>query len=339
MNASGKTSLLLAALCCFVGCTKTIEINRYPSFYTPDLKSLAVLPFSNDTLNDRAGQYISDQLTKALRANGTYKVLDPRELSAKLGAEELKKLPPADVQSAAELIGRLDNTQAFIIGTTTTFTSARYSYARPYGGYGYGYPYGYGMRGGGFGRRGYGRRGYLYDQYWNYPIEYGSQNQGRAAAQAKLVVIAEGKIVSETAVHVGHSVISEGDPPYRTPDECLIEASKRAVDKLVGRFAIVPIRVKVPLDKALKISADRSGIRAVVSLPPQCDRNPFRLEVTEAGQSDPLLHKEFIWSNRHSRREIVFTEQELLPSPVGRTFVITLYSNTKRIKSLKTTIK
>jgi hypothetical protein len=337
MNAPGKTSLFLAALCCFVGCTKTIEINRYPSFYTPDLKSLAVLPFDNDTLNDRAGQFMSEQLVKALRANGTYKVLDPRELSAKLGAEELKKLPPADVQSAAELIGRLDNTQAFIIGTTTTFTSARYSYARPYGGYGYGYRYG--MLGGGYGRRSYGRRGYLYDPYWNYPIDYGSQNQGRAAVRAKLVVISEGKIVSETAVNVGHSVISEGDPPYKTPDECLIEASRRAVDKLVGRFAIVPRRVKIPLDKALKISADSSGIRAVVALPPQCDRNPFRLEVTESGQSDPLLHKEFIWSNRHSRREIVITEQELPPSPVGRSFVITLYSNDKRIKSLKTTIK
>ena len=93
MYAAGKTSLLLTAVCCFMGCTKTIEISHYPTFYTTDLQSIAVLPFDNDTLDVRAGQYLAERLANSLRENGTYKIAGPRELAARLGAEQLKNYP------------------------------------------------------------------------------------------------------------------------------------------------------------------------------------------------------------------------------------------------------
>ena len=331
MYAAGKTLLLLAVTCCFIGigCTKTIEISQYPSFYTPDLRSVAILPFDNDTLNASAGQYLTEQLTRSLRANGTYKVAGPRELTVSLGAEELKNLPSGDKQAAAELIGRLDDTQAFIIGTVTAFTSARYNYPWRNRGYGFGYGYGYG----------YGYRRYMYDPYWDYPINYATHNEGRVRVRATLVLVSDGVIVSETPMHAGDTVFSEGDPPYRTPDECLVEAARRVVDKLIGRFAIVRRRVKVPLDKALKITANDEGLRAVVSLPPECNGNPFRLEVIEAGQSEVMFAREFVWSNRQKEYELVITPRELAQSPTGRTFVITLYSDSEPIRSRKITIK
>ena len=331
MYAAGRTSLLVSVICCFIGCTKTIEINRYPSFYTPDLQSIAVLPFDNDTLNARAGQYLAERLAASLRANGTYKVTGPRDLAASLGPKELEKLPRADKQAAAELIGRLDNTRAFIIGTVTTFTSARYAYRQRNIGFGYGFGYGYGY--------GYGYNRYMSDPYWYHPINYGAHNEGRVGARVNMVLISDGAIVSETAMHVGKTVCSDGDPPYRTPDECLVEATRRVVDKLIGRFAIVRRRVKVPLDKALQITADSEGVRIVVSLPPQCHGNPFRLEVIESGHTDVLVHREFVWSNRQREYELVVTQRQLAESPTGRTFVITLYSDYEPIKSQKTTIK
>jgi len=342
MCTAGKTSLLLTAVCCFMGCTKTIEISHYPEFYTADLRSVAVLPFDNDTLNVRAGQYLTERLAKSLRANGTYKIADPRQLANRLGAEQLKKLPPSDKQAAAGLIGNLGDTQAFIIGTVTTFTSARYAYTSAR------YTY---RR---WWNRGYGYRWYAYDPYLYYPVRYYSHNEGRVRARASLVIISDGSIVSETAVSVGKAVFSDGDPPNMTPDECLVKAARRVVDRLVDRFAVVRRRIKVPLDKALRTAdgrdggkwrlADRfdansEGIHVVVSLPPECHKNQFRLEVIETGRTEVLIHREFVWSNRRKEYELVITPRQLGESPAGRTFVITLYSDPEPIRSRKITIK
>jgi hypothetical protein len=334
MYTTGKTSLLLAAVCCFTGCTKTIEISHYPSFYTTGLKSVAVLPFDNDTLNVRAGQYVTERLVKSLRINGTYKIAGPNQLAARLGVEQLKKLPAFDRQAAARLIGKLENTQAFIIGTVTTFTSAGYNYR--WRSRGYGYPW------------------YVYDPYWRYPTNYYTHNEGRVRAHVSMVLISNGSIVSETPVRLSKTVFSDGDPPYMTSDECLVEAARHIVDRIVDRFAIVRRRVKVPLGKALRTAdgrdggklqltdrfdADSKGIHAVVSLPPACNGNRFRLEVIKAGRSEVLVHNEFVWSNRQKEYEFVFTPRELGESPAGQTFVITLYSEFEPIKSQKITIK
>ena len=338
MYTAGKTSLLLIAVCCLAGCTRTIEINHYPSFYTSDLQSIAVLPFDNDTLDARAGDYLAERLAKSMRTNGTYKITGPRELADRLGAERLKKLPPSDSSAAAEFLGELDGIQGFITGTVTTFTSAGYTHRWP------------GRAYGAYGAYGYSR--YVHDPYMYYPINYYSHNEGRVRAHVSFVLVSDGSIVSE--IHAGKTVFSDGDPPRMTPEECLIEAVRRVVNRLVNRFAIVRKRVKIPLGKALRTAdgrdgdkwrttdrfdADSEGIHAVVSLPPECNRNQFRLEVIEAGRTEVLIRREFVWSDRRGEYELVFTPRELGDSPSGRTFVITLYSDSEQIRSRKITIE
>ena len=61
------------------GCTKEITIIQYPPFWTPDLKSIAVLPLKYR--NRQIGEALADQLANSLRATGTYRVFNPTEVA------------------------------------------------------------------------------------------------------------------------------------------------------------------------------------------------------------------------------------------------------------------
>jgi len=331
-------SLFAVAVCCLAGCSKTIEVTRYPSFYTPDLKVVAVLPFDNETLHPGAGRYIAERLAKSLRDNGTYQVLGPRRLAARMGGEQFKKLDPADRQAAVKLLRKLDDVQAFITGTVTNFTSAGYTYR--------------------WSDRGYGHPWYVHDPYWYYPINFYAHNEGRVSARASLVLVSEGAILPETSLSAGKTVFSDGDPPHLTRDECLVKAAMHTVERIVGRFAIVRKRVKIPLGRALRtaagkkdgkwrftddFNADDEGIHAVVSLPSECGRNSFRLEVKAKGDSKALISSQFVWSEDAKEYEAVFRPEKLVgrggANANAKKFVITLYYGAEPIKSRKITVK
>jgi len=67
MNRVGTCNGWLAActlvgLAALGGCTKEITVTQYPAFYTPDLKSMVVVPFQNGTKDPAAGQVLADKL-------------------------------------------------------------------------------------------------------------------------------------------------------------------------------------------------------------------------------------------------------------------------------------
>jgi len=314
-----KTIVILGSACSFIGCTKTIEVNRYPDFYTPDIESVAILPFDNDTLTVNAGRYVSEQLAIALGDNGTYGVIDSDQMASGPGGEDVKNLRPHDTQAAAELVARFTKARAFITGRVTTFTSAEYNYIWRHRGYGYGW---------------YGR-----GPFRHYPINMSTHNEGRARISAKLVVISGTQILSQTPMQVSKTVFSDGYRPYLTPDECLIEAAKRAVGKLVDRFAVVRVRVKIPLDKVLKATVADGHIEAIVKLPGQCRGNPFRLEAVAEGLADPVIIREFIWSGKQSEYKLSEPLDQPAGEEKGRRLTITLYSDSEPIKSVKATVK
>ncbi|HUU91061.1 MAG TPA: hypothetical protein VM238_07610, partial [Phycisphaerae bacterium] len=61
----------LVSMVALGGCTKKIVVTQYPSFYTPQLKSIVVVPFQNGTRDPAAGQVMADKFATALMANGT----------------------------------------------------------------------------------------------------------------------------------------------------------------------------------------------------------------------------------------------------------------------------
>jgi len=335
MNVAGKTFFIISAVCCLAGCTKTIEVYRYPEFYSTDLKSVTVPPFENNTLDDRAAACLTTQFVKALRTNGTYRVTAPDNLAPGPGRRRPAVIPSDGGAAAAALIEEAGGAQAVITGTVTTFTSAQYSYRWRHSGYGY-------------------PRRLRRPYYWRNPTHFYAHNEGRVRASATISVISDGSISAKTTACAAESVISEGDPPHLTPDECLIEAGKRAADKLVGQLAVVRIPVRVPLEQALRtaretggdklqftdsFSADAGEIIAVVSLPPECGENEFYIEATRPGLDDVLLHRKFIWAKRDRELKLAVKPEQLDPSPGGKTFVITLYSQGEPIRSRRITVK
>ena len=76
------------------GCTATMAVRHYPDFYDPQIKNVAVVPFANSSLNPQGGQFVAERLAEALKANGTYTVVGPKEVTDKL-FEAKVALPPA----------------------------------------------------------------------------------------------------------------------------------------------------------------------------------------------------------------------------------------------------
>ena len=79
-------SLLVSAV---GGCNAKLTVDRYPDFYDPELKSVAVVPFANLTQEPQAGTFLAERLAEALRANGTYQAVGPAELNSMLAKVNL----------------------------------------------------------------------------------------------------------------------------------------------------------------------------------------------------------------------------------------------------------
>ena len=67
------------------GCTKTLVVDRYPRFYDPKLKTVAVLPFDSTARYRHAGRLLAHHLAAALTANRSYTVIGPDRLRGMLG--------------------------------------------------------------------------------------------------------------------------------------------------------------------------------------------------------------------------------------------------------------
>jgi len=64
------------------GCSKSFTAREYPSFYDPNVRTVAVLPFQNETNARGAGMLAAENPAAALRANGTYRIIPPRRVQA-----------------------------------------------------------------------------------------------------------------------------------------------------------------------------------------------------------------------------------------------------------------
>ena len=315
--AQGVLAVVTAA-----GCEKTFPVTVYPEFYSPELKTVAVLPFSNASLEPRAGQFVTERVVSALKENRTYEVLGPAELKARLAAVgvNLPSDPPPGL--ATDALRRLGGVQAFVIGRVTAFDAETYRRGAVHFAASYGY-------GSGHHRHRRHGRGY-YDPYYDYgyydPIYYyRTYGHAYAAVEVALVSVASGETIYSSAGPISARADYVGDPPV-TGESLLAEAAASVSREVVNRLAVVPGLVKVDPGRDLRTArradggeiefdddfdADEEEILVLLRLPPEADRNGFRLTIAAEDADQELAAESFVWSRKDQVRQFVFSPLEL----------------------------
>ena len=312
---------ILACAAAIGGCGKKMWISQYPSFHTPELKTIAVVDFRNESAYPRAGKIFAEQLAAALRANGTYQVLAGAELADALARGGEKESADADKLGANA--AELGKVQAVLTGTVTEYRP-RSGFERrqhyPYGGLGY---YSYRGRHGYYGH--WGLHGhYPWRSYWG-GYDY-AWNEAHVAVTAELIRVRDKAKLYSTGLPVGASVYSAGGPPRRDRCEVLAEATGVVVGKLIERIAVVRRQVKLDAGKALRTAGGRDGDRwrftddfrpgqdkmfVLLALPRAADRNAFRLTIVRKGSTEVLAERELVWSAGDAERAYRFSPKAI----------------------------
>jgi hypothetical protein len=209
-------------------------VNHYPDFYNSSIKSVAVLPFLNDTSHKGAGIAVATHTSTALAANGTYKITDPAQLDKILKEKEMSKLPE-DYNEITKELAKLDMFQAFITGEilSDTFINEIWEYDEdyyyddyPHWYYPYGYPY-----------------------YWYYPYAAEYEKEAYLSTRISMVDIPSGNILSTQDLKATGEVSHVSSNAYVT-EKVLNNLSR----EVVSSFAIVPMTISVKPEKALRIA-------------------------------------------------------------------------------------
>lgn len=321
-----RMAAMLWMLAAMGGCSQSFNVKQYPDFYTPQIKDVAVMPFANESLRPWAGDVFASNLAVALHDNGTYAVAGPVELRRMLGEKEFDGLARQDPNAAIEAVRRLGKFQAILCGTVLMYGAAgeRYLVADSYRPYPYGYRWG----------------GPAY--YYEYSAE------ADVTVMASLIRLADGAVLAGTSRPVKATVAVSGYP--YNPELVLRDAMARVLDKLVEKFAVVTVKVTVSPSKALRTSDgpqdDGWGVSdffrtsdekmfVLLSLPPQADRNVFRLTITRGSDSEnPLAEQSVTWSRLENQRAIEFSPRQF-SGGAGGDYRVNFYANGERVMSHK----
>ncbi len=290
---------ILAAACmaatALCGCSRSFTAREYPSFYDPNLRTVAIVPFENETNTPGAGMQAAENLAAALRINGTYVVVPPRKLQSLMAQKKLRGLSRTDYQEDARQLRELGTVQAFVVGTVLRDSALAGLHLTPYG-YGPYYPTTYssdgrvryelldedegGEEGGEEGKEefdnGFGDdfgddfNGGFYGPYypywyWNYPYYYPEYTaQAHVSLRASMVRVSDGAVLYNTSVPVQGRADLSG---YRwiPPGSAALDAMNRATVKLVKDLAVVPVKVKVNPRADLKTAAGQENGRWMFS--------------------------------------------------------------------------
>ncbi len=287
--------LTLAAAAGGAGCSAKIPIVQIPHFYTPELKTIAVVPFRNQSTGKNAGQVIADKLAAALMANGSYKVYNRNDLKALMDESDLQIALGADSPAAAATFKKATNVQAILTGAVTTYSATSQSQRRQDP------QYAYTKQG----------RKYL-TGYRTYVL---TRNEANVSVTATLIRVSDGTTIAATPAPARARVASEGEPPKQDPYACISDATDQVVFQLVEQFAPIRKVIKVNTSKALRTASDLydnkwsftkqfnasdEKMYVVVELPLCCDRNRFRLVIVKKDQREELAGMAIVWGRKAS---------------------------------------
>jgi len=309
------------------GCETELTVEHYPSFYDPSIRTVAVVPFANTTLRDNAGEYLAQRVAESLQANGTYETIGPGELTAKLTEAGLKMPRQAGREDIATALRTLGGVDAFVVGTVRAFSADRASFAEIehfHPRYGWGYYHGGYYRH----RRGYGP--YTYGGATVY--HYREYTHALVSVDAAVLRVSDGAALYTTPGALTARVQS-GDSRYGTRDQTLVQAARAAAERFVGEVAVAPRTVRIDKGKSLRTARagkrpgelkftddfeiDDEALHVVLALPPEADRNEFRLTIAPKGRSAPVAEETIVWSRADDRVQLSFSPRELADAAGG----------------------
>ncbi len=304
---------LAVALLGTTGCTTKMAITQTPDFYTSDLKTIAVVPFRNQTGVRDAGKNISDRLAAALAANGTYQVFNRNDLKAIMDERDLQLAFGDDTEAAVAKFRRLGNVQAILLGSVNTYsgTVQRQQKRDPV--------YGFNPQTGALYVSGY--KKYVW-----------TRHEANVAVTVSLIKVSTGKMIYSTSTPAAGSAWAEGSPPKYDAYACLNAATNQAVGQLVQTFAVIRKEIKVNPGKALRTASELydnkwtykdqfekadEKMYVVVSLPRSCDRNRFKITVVRKHQREDLAAQDVVWDKEYNGYGYVFSPKEIAANGGG----------------------
>ncbi len=299
-------AMLAVAFSTVAGCSKKIWVVQTPDFYTPDLKTIAVASFRNQTDHRGAGDIISDKVAAGLMANGTYRVFNRNDLKTLLDEQDLQIALGSDAEAAAGQLQKLENVQALLVGTVTTYSATTDSQPKQDPLYNYD------------------AQGNMYLS--GYKTYVWTRNEGNVSVIANLIRTRDGTTIAATSEPAWARHWDEGTPAKRDCHACLADAADDVARQLVECFAPVRKQVKISERDSIRtaselydnkwtftdsFSAGDKEMFVVVELPPVCDRNNFKLVIVRKDGREDLATKDIRWSKEHKSFGYAFNPSEI----------------------------
>jgi len=303
------------------GCTEKIWITQVPDFYGPELKSIAVATFRNQTNWAGAGEIISDKLAACLAANGAYKVYNRNDLKTVMDEKDLQLALGGGSAAATDKLKKLTQVQAVLVGTVTTYAATRNSQNRRDPVYATD------------------RRGNSYIA--GYRSYVWTRNEGNVSVTASLIRVSDGTTIHATPQPSWARIWAEGSPAQKDAHACVAEAADNVAFQLVETFAPVRKQIKVDPTKALRTAtelydnkwtysdnfkATDEKMFVVVSLPASCHRNRFRIVVVRKGQREELASQDIQWDKQYSGFGYEFSPKQIAANDGPGQYEIKFYS-------------
>ncbi|MBN2563278.1 MAG: hypothetical protein JXQ75_20350 [Phycisphaerae bacterium] len=298
-----------------------IWVYRYPDFYRPELKRVAVLPFADRTRSHGVGERISDKVSAILTNNGTYEVYTRAHLKDILAERDLADAGIIDADVAME-IGRLKSVQALVCGVcdryeTTTRNETRYKPVAVWG------------------KNAQGQR--VITGWKKEPYQW-TQHDAFVECQAVVIDTATGQQL--TAVRDPSSDKTSGSPPKQTTADILRSAEEDQVNRIVQAIAVVrtPIKLKGTVLKTAtdlydqewdwqkQILPEDGHFFVVVKLPPEADRNNFKITIVPKDERQILAEHSFVWAKGQECRGYRFDAKPIVDQHGFGKYQAKLYS-------------
>jgi hypothetical protein len=322
--------LLVVALALASGCDEEITIHQTPAFYNPQIKTIAILPFRNESSakSMNPGNIIADKLAAALRANGTYRVYSRNELKTLMDEADLQAALSGN--PSATDFSRMMNVDAVLTGAVTTYaaTSANRSVQKPV--------YNYAPDGTAYVAR-------TISQTF-------TRNEANVAVTASMLRKSDSTTMHSTPGPIHRQIWADGSPPRLDVYGCAAAAGDQVVALLVEQFAVVRKVVKIKskaiqtatglydnewdFEKKFKTTDEKMIV--VVELPPSCDRNRFRITIVRKDERVDLAEKEFTWTTKYRTFGYNFSPKDIAAKGGGPgDYVVKFYSGPTMVMDRK----